>query len=76
MYNPKSMDDMAEQFARRDRYRRKLAWAKTPEQRMTEFFERQARAAERMRQNPEGYAWFLRRNYKKRAIHIPKTDGK
>jgi hypothetical protein len=70
------MDDMAEQFARRDRYRRTLAWAKTPEQRMAECFERQALAAQRMRQNPEGYAWFLRRNYKTRASHLPKPDGK
>jgi hypothetical protein len=76
MYNPAAMEDMAEQFARRDRYRRKLAWAKTPEQRLAEMAELQEYAWATLRQNPQGYAWFIRRNYKKRAIPSPKSDGK
>ncbi len=60
--------EIERQLAIRDSYRRKLAWAKTPEQRMREMREMQKAAFEVMRQNPVGYAHFLRRNYRKRSI--------
>jgi hypothetical protein len=69
------MDDIAEQFARRDRYRRKLSWAKTPEQRVAEMWQHLRSADEELRGNPAGYAHLLRRNYKKRAIRVPPTDA-
>jgi hypothetical protein len=64
------MDDLAEQLARRDRMRRKLAWAKTPEERMRDMAQMQERAMAALRGNPAGYAWYLKRNYKKRAIDV------
>ncbi|HET6252305.1 MAG TPA: hypothetical protein VFE47_31755 [Tepidisphaeraceae bacterium] len=64
------MDDIAEQFAIRDSFRRKMALRKTPEQRMTEMAERQRLTSERGGMLPEGYANFLRRNFRKRAIDV------
>lgn len=47
----------------------------TPEQRMAKMAEMQERAWAILRMNPKGYDWFIRRNFKKRAIHVPKPDG-
>jgi hypothetical protein len=69
------MDDLTEQLSRRDRLRRKLAWAKTPEQRMREMAQMQARAWAVLRSNPKGYAWFMKRNYKARAIDVRDADA-
>jgi hypothetical protein len=65
-----SMEDVSEEFARRDRVRRYLAQKKTPEQRMEEMARRQAQAWEILRNSPEGYARFLRRNFRARAIQV------
>ncbi len=65
--------DIAEQLAIRDRFRRKMALRKTPEQRMREMAERQRALAGRM--SPEGYAHFIRRNFKKRAIEVRGANG-
>ena len=65
-------DDTAGQIARRDSYRRKLALAKSPEQRMREMAELQKSMWARLLSSPDGYAHFLRRNYKARAIR--RTD--
>lgn len=70
MYNMFKMDDLAEQFARRDRLRRKLALEKTPEQRMRDMARLQERMWATLRSSPDGYAHFLRRNYKARAIKV------
>ena len=64
------MDDIAEQLALRDRYRRKLAFRKTPEQRMLEMANLQAYTWSVLRNSPCGYAHFLRRNFKARAIDV------
>jgi hypothetical protein len=69
------MDDIESKLAARDRYRQKLALQKTPEQRMEDFWRLQEAAWATLRSNPEGYARFLRRNYKARAIPIPKSNG-
>jgi hypothetical protein len=70
------MDDIAEQLARRDRVRRHMAMQKTPEQRMADMDRMQKQAWAVMRSNPEGYAHFLRRNYKARAIDVPDSYKK
>jgi hypothetical protein len=70
------MDDISEQLARRDRYRRKLNWAKTPEQRVAEMWQHLKYADAVLRSNPAGYAHFLRRNHKKRAISALPTDAR
>jgi hypothetical protein len=64
-----TMDDISEQLALRDRYRRKLWMLKTPEQRVEDMAKR-SRAT--LSQSPEGYAHFLRRNFKARAIDVTK----
>jgi hypothetical protein len=70
------MDDTADQLAGRDRYRRKLNWAKTPEERVAEMWRYLKSADAVLRSNPAGYAHFLRRNYRKRAIRVPPTDAR
>lgn len=69
------MDDLSRQLAARDSLRRKLAWAKTPRERMQEMARLQQAAWEALRLSPEGYAHFLRRNFKKRAIPVRDSDG-
>jgi len=64
------VDDIGEELARRDRVRRYLAQKTSPEQRMEEMARRQARAWEILRNSPEGYARFLRRNFRARAIQV------
>jgi hypothetical protein len=64
------MDDVSEQLARRDRVRRHLEMKKTPDERMADMARLQARAWEILRNSPEGFAWFVRRNYKARAIQV------
>jgi hypothetical protein len=67
------MDDIADQLAIRDRLRRKLALQKTPEQRMEDMGRLQERVWATMRSSPDGYAHFLRRNFKARSISAPIT---
>jgi hypothetical protein len=68
------MDDISRHLAARDRYRRRLALLKTPEQRMQDMERLQQQMWATLQSSPEGYAHFLRRNYKARAIPIPKTN--
>jgi hypothetical protein len=68
------MDDIASQFELRDSFRRKMALLKTPAERMRDMAKLQERACAILRSNPQGYAHFLRRNYKARAINVP-IDG-
>ena len=69
------MDDISAQFEKRDRFRRKLAAAKTPAERMRDMAKLQEQAWAVLKQSPHGYAHFLRRNFKARAIHIRDSDG-
>jgi hypothetical protein len=62
------MDDLAHQLAVRDRFRQKLAARMTPEQRMRAMARLQEAMWETFRRSPDGYAHFLRRNFKARAI--------
>jgi hypothetical protein len=76
-YNPFMPDeDMASQLALRDSYRRKLALQKTPAERVRDMARLQEEMWARLRSSPEGYAHFLRRNYKARAIAIPDSDAR
>jgi GAF domain-containing protein len=69
------MDDPAEQLASRDRLRKQLALAATPAERLRDMARLQETTWEILRRSPEGYAHFLRRNFKARAIPMPKPDA-
>jgi hypothetical protein len=69
------MDDVSRQTLLRDRLRRKLAAAQTPRQRLEEMARLQEATWRMLRANPSGYARFLRRNYKARAIQVRGDDG-
>jgi hypothetical protein len=69
------MDDIREQLAIRDRFRRKLALRKTPEERLRDMARLQERMWGTMKSSPDGYLHFLRRNFKARAIDVNKLDG-
>jgi hypothetical protein len=58
-----------------ERYRRKLAWRKTPEERMRDMDRLQERMWAILRSSPQGYAHFMRRNFKARAIDVKKLHG-
>jgi hypothetical protein len=70
-----AMDDIAQQLARRDRVRRHYWQSLTHEQRLDEMSRLQARAWAILRSNPDGYAHFMRRNMKARAIPTNKKNG-
>jgi hypothetical protein len=67
----KAMENLQEQLALRDRMRRHLSAQKSPSQRLHEMAWRQRLAWNLLRRSPEGYARFLRRNFKARAIDVP-----
>lgn len=67
-------DDIAAQLAVRDRLREKLASQKTPSQRMQDMARLQETMWATLRQSADGYAHFLRRNFKARAISTPISD--
>jgi len=71
-----AMDDIAEQLARRDRVRRHYSQSLTPEQRLDAMSRHQARAWAILRSNPDGYAHFIRRNMKVRAIDVTALHAK
>jgi len=64
------MDDVAEQLARRDRFLRHQQMQMTPEQRMAEMQRLQEQAFALLKQSPKGYAHFIARNFKKRAVEV------
>ena len=64
------MEDIAEELARRDRFLRHRALAMTPEQRMAEMQRLQEQAFALLKQSPKGYAHFMARNFKKRAVEV------
>lgn len=70
-----AMDDISEQLAIRDSFRKKLELKKTPAERMREFRRLQKISWEALRRSPGGYAHFLRRNFKARAIDVRGSDA-
>jgi len=69
------MDHLTEQLAIRDRLRKRLAAQSTPAQRLEQMLRLQRFAWDLLRQSPEGYAHFLRRNFKARAIAVPRMGN-
>jgi hypothetical protein len=72
------MEQLTEQLAVRDRMRKRLAAQCTPAERLEQMLRLQCLAWDLLRQSPQGYAHFLRRNLKARAIAVPpegKTDA-
>ncbi|QOV92067.1 hypothetical protein [Humisphaera borealis] len=63
-------DDIARQLAIRDRLRRRMEAQRTPEERLAAMNKLQRACWERLQQNPEGLARFMRRNIRKRAIDV------
>jgi hypothetical protein len=64
------MDDISQQLALRDSYRRKLALRTTPAERLQTMARLQQRSWDLLRASPAGYAHFLVRNYKARSIRV------
>jgi hypothetical protein len=65
------MDDLSEQLAARDRFRRALYRSQTPDERMREMMRLQQATWDALLASPAGYAHFLRRNFRKRAVDAP-----
>ena len=61
------MDDISEQFEKRDRLRKRMAAQLTPEQRLERMAELQAHAWQVLQQNPAALERFWRRNLRERA---------
>jgi len=64
------MTDAAEQLVNRDRLRRKLATRASPAERVRDLARLQEATWAILRSSPAGYAHFLRRNFKARAIQV------
>ena len=64
------MDDIAEQLAIRDSFRRKMVLKDSPAERMRAMARLQQRTWDALRASPTGWANFLRRNFKMRAIDV------
>ena len=67
--------DIADQLAIRDSFRKKLALRMTPSERMREMARLQEATWETLLRNPAGYAYFMRRNFKARAIDVRDIHG-
>jgi hypothetical protein len=65
------VDDLNDQLARRDRLMLRQWRRLTPEQRVREMWLQQEASWERLRRSPTGYAHFIRRNFKSRAVSAP-----
>jgi hypothetical protein len=64
------MPDPAQQLISRDRLRRKLVEQATPEERVRDLARLQEATWEALRRSPAGYAHFLRRDFRARAIEV------
>jgi hypothetical protein len=67
--------EIAEQLAIRDRFRRKMAARETYSQRMAKMAELQEATWKVLQASPTGWAHFLRRNFKARAIDVQHLDA-
>jgi hypothetical protein len=73
-YARSTVDDIARQLAARDRLMRRQSQELTPDQRLSKMWQLQQASWERLHQSPKGYAHFIRRNFKARAITPPPFD--
>jgi hypothetical protein len=69
------MDDIAEQLAIRDRFRKKMIQRETPSERLRAMARLQQETWDALRSSPSGWAHFLRRNFKARAIDVRGSDA-
>jgi hypothetical protein len=69
------MDDIAEQLKIRDSFRRKMAALKTPRERMRDLAQLQNSTWAVLQRSPNGYAHFMRRNFKARSISLKGSNG-
>lgn len=69
------MDDISQQLAARDRLRRRLALQATPAERVRDMMRLSQATWDLLRRSPEGYAHFLPRNFKARAIVVREPDA-
>ena len=67
--------EIAEQLARRDRFRLSRWRTLTPEQRVAEMVQLQERNWATLRSNPSAYAKWFRRNWSARATRADGTVG-
>jgi hypothetical protein len=75
-YNQNVADELTDQLAVRDRFRRKLARLQSPAERVRNMMRIQKIMWATLRSSPEGYAYFLRRNFKARAIDVGNPDAR
>lgn len=68
-------EEIAKQFATRDRMRKKLAARETYSQRMQKMADLQEATWKALRASPTGWDHFLRRNFKSRAIEVVNPDA-
>jgi hypothetical protein len=68
-------EEIAQQFARRDRLRKKLAARETYSERMQKMAALQETTWKALQASPTGWAHFLRRNFKARAIDVVTPDA-
>ena len=69
------MEDIAEQLAIRDRFMRRQQLQMTPEERIARMQQMQAMAWQTLGNSPRGYAHFMSRNFKKRAIDVTDSNA-
>jgi hypothetical protein len=72
------VEDIAEQLAIRDSYRRKFYARMTPAERMEKFWELQELLFDQLKRSPKAYEWFWRQNISQRAIPLsdyPRTTA-
>ncbi len=65
-----AVDEIAEQFAVRDRFLRKLAASKTPDELMREMWRMQQASWETLQRIPQAWDAYKRQQFKKRAIDV------
>jgi hypothetical protein len=68
-------DDLARQLSARDRMIQRHRAAQSPAERLAAMMRLQAASRELLRRSPEGYAHFLRRNFKARSVGARSADG-
>jgi hypothetical protein len=70
------MDEQtAKEIEVRNRFMRNRWLRLTPSERLEEMAKLQQRSWEILRSSPEGYAHFIRRNFKARSVRTEKSDN-
>ena len=75
LYAFPSNEELGDQLAFRDAFLKRYHLRLTPAERLAAMARLQNSAWERLRQSPEGYAHFIRRNFKARAVNFEPKYG-